>query len=116
MRYLVLMRRGLWHLNLALIVDRAPDGEVSCVEPIEQQQGTGMRWLMDGRFWLAVGPTELKGNRTPLASLRQPEVAYSIPGSRLLNERLPHYSSDIQGATVQINAHAVLEEPHPATA
>jgi len=112
MRYLVLMRYGLGYLKLALVVDRAEDGEVSCVEPLEQQRGTGMRWLRDGRFFLASGATETKDQRAPLASLKQPQVAYSIPGPRLINERIPFYSSDMKGATVQISADAVLEEPH----
>ncbi len=43
---------------------------------------------------------------------RRHVVAYSIPGWRLLDDTLPPYTSDIEGATVQINAHAVLEEPH----
>jgi hypothetical protein len=111
MRYLVLLRHGLWRLKLALIVDRSQE-EVSCVEPMEQQQGAGMRWLTDGRFWLACGTSELAGQRTPHSSIGAPEVAYGIPGRRLLNDHLPPYSSDMQGATVQISAHAVLEEPH----
>lgn len=111
MRYLVLMRYGMGRLHLALIVDRSEVGEVSCVEPMEQEQGAGMRWLMDGRFWLARGERELKAQRTPLAKLTQPEIAYDIPGPRLVNDRSPLYDRDMRGATVQISAHAVLEEP-----
>jgi hypothetical protein len=101
-------------LKLALIVDRSEDGEVSCVEPLEQEQGSGMRWLPDGSYWLGSGARELKGQRTPLARVSQPEVAYSIPGPRLVSGRLPSYSRDpyVYGATVQISAHAVLEEPN----
>jgi hypothetical protein len=110
-RYLVLLRYGLRRTRLALIVDRAEDGEVSCVEPVEQEQGAGMRWLADGRFWLACGTTERMTQRTPLSGLTQPEVVYSIPGPRLVNGRAPDYSSAMPGATVQICAYAVLEEP-----
>lgn len=45
--------------------------------------------------------------------MSEPHVAYSIPGPRLLDDRVLPCVPDIhQGATVQISAHAVLEEPN----
>jgi hypothetical protein len=72
-----------------------------------------MTWHPDGRFQLtAHNGIERWDVRRPLASIDQPLVAYSIAGPSLLDETIPHYSSDIDvGATVQLDAHAVLEEP-----
>jgi hypothetical protein len=72
-----------------------------------------MTWWTDGRFeWTSEAGREQRGDREPLAAVREPRVAYSIPGPKLLDARLPPYASDIDvGATVQISAQAVLDEP-----
>src|SRR6185503_1686476 len=56
---------------------------------------------------------EQRGQRPALVAIDGPLVAYSIPGPQLLDEGIPPYDSDIDvGATVQVSAHAVLEEPN----
>jgi hypothetical protein len=72
-----------------------------------------MTWCTDGRYRLN---TDLNiqplRQRVPLAAVNEPHVAYSIPGPRLLDQRVPPYASDVDsGATVQVSGHAVLEEP-----
>jgi hypothetical protein len=108
MRYAVLLRYGLWRLHTVLKVNRSQDGEISCVEPLEPF--AGMTWYTDGRFRVGA---DWESQRQPLAALSEPRVAYRIPGTRLLDERLPCYAHDLDdGATVQVSAHAVLEEPN----
>jgi len=110
MRYLVLMREGFWPRYVVLTVSRSQHGDISCAETVHGR--AGMTWWMDGRFCLTTDAgAEFRGNRTPLPNLKEPEVAYSIPGPRLLDDGFL-YESDLQGATVQVSAHAVLEEPH----
>ena len=91
MRYVVLLRCGLWRLRVVMKVRRETDGSVSCAG------GTapfaGITWRMD--------------------ALEHPYVAFSIPGPELLDESLFRYDNCVDmGATVQVSAHAVLEEPH----
>jgi hypothetical protein len=114
MRYVVLMRYGLWVWHVALTVRRSQDGDLSCAEPLRQQHPAGMTWRPDGLYCMTTDTgAELESERTPLADLKEPEVAYSIPGARLLDGSSPPYASDVDiGATVQVSAHAVLEEPH----
>jgi hypothetical protein len=111
MQYVVLLRYGLWSLHAVLKLSRAQDGSISCIETLEPFGG--MTWWTDGRYRLTSGTsTEPVSQRVPLASLSEAHVAYSMPGPRLLDERVPGYASGIdQGATVQVSAHAVLEEP-----
>jgi hypothetical protein len=73
-----------------------------------------MTWSVDGSFaWASDTTGERRSHREPLSQIREPQVAYSVPGPKLLDARVPEYASDIdQGATIQISAHAVLEEPH----
>jgi hypothetical protein len=111
MRYVVLLRYGLWRLYPVLRVTRGENGEISCAEI--RTPGAGMTWHPDGRFQLTNDNGILQhSQRRALASIDQPLVAYSIPGPQLLDETLPHYAHDVDvGATVQVSAHAVLEEP-----
>jgi hypothetical protein len=73
-----------------------------------------MTWWPGGLYTLTTDAgAQVRAQRAPLAGLTGPEVAYSVAGEKLLDGRLPAYSSDIDvGATVQVSAHAVLEEPH----
>jgi hypothetical protein len=111
MRYVVLLRYGLWRLHAALRVSRSEDGQISCVET--RAPLAGAVWCADGRFRLTTETgTEHESQRRPLSTISQPLVAYSIPGPKLLDE-IPLYAPDVDlGATVQVSAHAVLEEPH----
>jgi hypothetical protein len=91
-RYVVLMRYGFGAFRAVLKIDRSQEGHVQCWETVEPFGGT---------TW------------SPLAAVREPRVVYSLPGPKLLDARLPAYASEIDlGATVQISAHAVIEEPH----
>lgn len=112
MRYVVLLRYGFRRLYPVLRVARSQEGHISCFEAAEPR--AGMTWWMDGRFRLTTeSDTERVGQRPTPGALREPHVAYSIPGPRLLDPRLPPYDSDIdRGATIQVSGHAVLEEPH----
>jgi len=108
----VLLRYGLRELRTVLQVDRAPDGTVSCWEAVEPH--SGIAWSPDGRFrWTSHTGVESEIHRTPLAAVREPQVAFSIPGGRLLDARVPPYDHELElGATVQVSGHAVLDEPH----
>jgi hypothetical protein len=110
-RYVVLLRYGLCGLVAVLKVERSHDGRISCWETVHPF--IGMTWWMDGRFaWTTDVGREQYSHRVPLPSVRKPQIAYTIPGPRLLAAGFPAYASDIdQGATVQISAHAVVEEP-----
>jgi hypothetical protein len=111
MQYVVLLRYGLWRLYPVLRVSRHESGEIRCAEARAPQ--AGMTWQPDGRFRLTddAGVARDSERRT-LASIDQPLVAYSIPGPRLLDESLPLYDRSLDlGATVQVSAYAVLEEP-----
>src|SRR5207247_8261549 len=112
MSYVVLLRYGLSRLHVVLRVSRSQDGQLSCVEA--RNPGAGMTWAPDGRFLLTDDTgAKHEGQRRPPASISEPLVAYSIPGPKLLDEDIPLYAPDVdEGATVQISAHAVLEEPH----
>lgn len=114
MHYVVLLRYGLWERHVALTVRRSQDGTVSCTEPLRQRYLPGMTWLPSGLYRLTTDTsTDTTVQRTPFASLKEPEVAYSIPGARLLDGSLPLYAYDVHsGATIQVSGHAVLEEPH----
>jgi hypothetical protein len=114
MRYIVLLRYGLWEWQVALTVSRSQDGDISSTEPLRQRYAAGMMWSANGLYRLTTDTsTDTKEQRAPLTSLREPEIAYSIPGVRLLDGSLPPYEYDAHsGATVQVSAHAVLEEPH----
>jgi hypothetical protein len=111
-RYVVLLRYGLGEFRSVLKIDRSQEGHIRCWETVEPF--IEMKWSMDGRFeWTSDAGGEHRSHREPLAEVREPRVAYSIPGPNLLDSRVPAYASDIdQGFTVQISAHAVLEEPH----
>ena len=111
MQYVVLLRYGLWRFHAVLTLSRAQEGHISCVETFEPFGG--MTWSADGRYRLTTGTSnERVSQRVPIASLSEPQVAYSIPGPRLLDAEVPPYESDFHlGATIQISAHAVLEEP-----
>jgi hypothetical protein len=90
-------------------ISRSPQGDISCGETVHGW--AGMTWRVDGGFSLTTDTrAEFRGNRTPLRSLKEPEVAYSMAGRRLLDDGFP-YERDLQGATVQISAQAVIEEP-----
>lgn len=117
MRYVILMRYGLRVLHVALTASRSHDGDISCAEPVRQPGSAGMTWRSNGLYCLTTDTgAELRAQRTPLASLKEPEVAYSIPGPRLLDGLPPLYASDLDvAATVQVSAHAVLEEPERVT-
>jgi hypothetical protein len=110
-RYVVLLRYGLRDLRPVLKIDRSQEGHIRCWETVEPFMG--MAWSMDGRFeWTSDAGGEHHSHREPPPAVREPRVAYSVPGAKLLDARVPAYASDIdQGATVQISAHAVLEEP-----
>jgi hypothetical protein len=111
MQYVVLLRYGLWRLYPVLRVIRDESGEIRCDEA--RAPRAGMIWHPDGRFRVTddAGVTQDSKRRT-LASIDQPLVAYSIPGPRLLDENLPPYDRELDlGATIQVSAHAVLEEP-----
>jgi hypothetical protein len=91
MRYVVLLRYGLWRLRVVMKVLREADGSV----------------------WCAAGTAPFAGVTWRMGTLDQPYVAFSIPGPELLDERLYTYDSIAdKGATVQVSAYAVLEEPH----
>jgi len=90
MRYVVLLRYGLWRLRVVMRLMRDAEGSVSCAEGIEPF--ARIAWRMH--------------------ELQEPVVVFSIPGPKLLDERLYTYDSIAdKGATVQISAYAVLEEP-----
>jgi hypothetical protein len=110
-RYVVLLRYGLRELRAVLKVDRSREGHIRCWETVEPF--TGMTWWMDGHFQRTTETgAEGESHRVPLPAISEPQIAYSIPGPKLLDARVPAYASDIdQGATVQVSAHAVLEEP-----
>jgi len=110
MRYVVLLRYGLWRLHAVLRVGRDQDGQIWCRDV--RAPLAGMMWQPDGRFALTNDSgAEHNSQRRPLAAINQPLVAYSIPGSKLLDPDYPPYSSHVdKGATVQVSAHAVLEE------
>jgi len=111
MQYVVLLRYGLWRLYPVLRVSRHENGEIRCAEA--RAPHPGMTWHPDGRFRLTddAGVAQESERRT-LASIDQPLVAYSMPGPRLLDESLTLYDRGLDsGATVQLSAHAVLEEP-----
>ncbi len=112
MRYVVLLRYGLWRLHTVLHVTRAADGEISCNET--RAPLAGMIWCPDGHFRLTTDSgAEHESHRRPLAEINEPLVAYSIPGPKLLDENVPRYAPDFDvGATVQVSAHAVQDEPH----
>jgi len=114
MRYVVLLRYGLREFHVALTVGRSHDGDISCTEPLRQEHRAGMTWSPNGLYCLTTDRGgQLNTQRTPLASLKEPEVAYSIPGLKLVDGGLPPYAYDVDhGATVQISGHAVVEEPH----
>ena len=111
-RYVVLLRYGLGEFRSVLKIERSPGGDVRCRETVEPFRG--MAWWTDGRFdWNTDAGQEHHSRREPLTEVREPRVAYNVPGPKLLDARVPEYASDIdQGATVQISAHAVMEEPH----
>jgi hypothetical protein len=114
-RYVVLLRYGFgtgFTFRPVLKIDRSQDGHVRCWETVEPFSGT--TWSADGRFeWTSDGSGEQQSRREPLADVREPRIVHSIPGPKLLDAKLPAYASEIdQGATVQICAHAVIEEPH----
>jgi hypothetical protein len=111
-RFVVLLRYGFGEFRSVLKVDRSEEGHIRCWETVEPF--AGMTWLMDGSFERSSDADgRYHSHREPLTEVREPRVAYSIPGPKLLDARVPEYGSDIdQGATVQISAHAVLEEPH----
>lgn len=111
MQFVVLLRYGLWRLHVVLRVSRSQDGQISCVEtgaPL-----AGMSWSAGGQFRLTTeSGAEQESQRRPLTAISEPLVAYSIPGPKLLDESIPQYAPDVDaGATVQVSAHAVLEEP-----
>jgi hypothetical protein len=110
-RYVVLLRYGFRDLWTVLQVERAPDGTVTCWEAAAPR--SGMAWSVDGRFRsITDAAAERETLRTPLIAVREPQVAYSIPGVRLLDGRVPRYDHDLdRGATVQVSGYAVLEEP-----
>lgn len=112
MRYLVLLRFGLWDLRAVMRVDRAQDGSVSCSEVLDPRHSATC-WP-DGRLRAtAFTGREVDIHRTPPAELTTPQVVYSIPGSRLIDPRVPPYDGDLaEGATVQMSAYAVLDQPH----
>ncbi len=112
MRYVVLLRYGLGRLYPVLKLARSQEGNISCFEAAEPI--AGMTWWMDGRFRrTAESNIERVGQRAALSGLREPHVAYSMPGPSLLDPSLPPYDSSIdRGATIQVSGHAVLEEAH----
>jgi hypothetical protein len=97
---------------VSLKIDRSQEGHIRCWETVEPYNG--MTWSMDGSFeWTGESTGGHRSHREPLSEVREPRVAYSVPGPKLLDARVPEYAPDVdQGATVQISAHAVLEEPH----
>jgi hypothetical protein len=111
MQYVVLLRYGLRRLYPVLRVLRTDSGEIRCAEV--RVPCAGMTWHPDGRFRL----TDRSGRphdsmRRTLASINEPLVAYSMSGPELLDDALQPYDSTLDvGATVQVSAHAVLEEP-----
>lgn len=112
MRYVVLLRYGLWRLHAVLRVSRSPDGQISCVET--RAPFAGATWCADGQYRRTTEmETKHESQRRAPAAITQPLVVYSIPGPRLVEDTVPLYASDVdEGATVQVSAHAVLEEPH----
>src|SRR5262245_62080018 len=110
MRYVVLLRYGLRDLRSAIAVERLTDGGISCSELWPPH--SGVTWRFDGHTRSTSG--EAKGwssYRLPLADLGGPLVAYSVPGTRLLEagayDRVSH-----RGATVQIDGDEVRDYPH----
>jgi hypothetical protein len=94
MRYIVLLRYGLWEWQVALTVSRSQDGDISSTEPLRQRYAAGMMWSANGLYRLTTDTsTDTKEQRAPLTSLREPEIAYSIPGVRLLDGSLPPYTT-----------------------
>ena len=112
MRYVVLLRYGLDRRRSVLKVDRSPEGHIRCWETVEPY--AGMTWSVDGHCeWTSGAGEGHHSQREPPFAVREPRVAYSLPGPKLLDARLFEYDPYIDwGATVQISAHAVLEEPH----
>jgi hypothetical protein len=111
MQYVVLLRYGLRRLYPVLRVLRTDNGEIRCAEV--RVPCAGMMWHPDGRFRLtdSAGRPHDSQRRT-LASINEPLVVYSISGPELLDDALQPYDSTLDvGATVQVSAHAVLEEP-----
>jgi hypothetical protein len=100
--------------TVALTLSRSRQGHMSCVESLQRpgQPAAGMTWWVDGRYRFTTETgARLRSHRMPLATLKDPELAYRMPGSALLDQRLPAYTPQMLGATVQIAAEAVLEEP-----
>ena len=111
-RYLVLLRYGFWGLRAVMRVERAQDGSIRCSEVLDGRHSA--TWWRDGHFRATtVAGQELHLHRRPHPELTTPQVLYSIPGSRLIDPMVPPYDGDLgEGATVQMSAHAVLDQPH----
>jgi hypothetical protein len=102
--------------TVALRLSRSAQGHISCMETLPGQRpnqpAAGMTWWMDGRYRLTTETGDrLKTHRMPLTRLKAPELAYRMPGWALVDRSLPHYTPEMRGATVQVAAEAVLEEP-----
>jgi hypothetical protein len=93
-------------------VERGADGTITCSETTGAhrkvtcwQDGRCLETSNTGRPRESIGVS--------FVALREPRVAFAIPGERLVDTTVPSYDWELDhGATVQVCASEVLAQPH----